>query len=106
MIPPVASRMPVRPRCLFVDRETFLRYALGHSSARHCLRNGFDAGGDGREVTPWEMERLWGRGEEVILAGAEETRSSLRGPGRTNATDRVQYQDTVIGGYYNLLTWA
>ena len=29
---------------------------------RHCLRNGFDAGADGREVIPWEIERSWSRG--------------------------------------------
>ena len=29
---------------------------------RHCLRNGFDAGADGREVILWEIEPSWSRG--------------------------------------------
>jgi hypothetical protein len=31
-------------------------------NTKHCLRNGFDAGADRREVTLWEMERSRGRG--------------------------------------------
>ena len=29
---------------------------------RHCLRNGFDAGAEGKEVILWEIEHSWSRG--------------------------------------------
>ncbi len=40
-------------------------------SIRHCLRNGFDAGADSREVIPWEIERSWSRGAvSVAIKGS------------------------------------
>ena len=32
------------------------------TGSRHCLRNGFDAGADGKEVILWEIEHSWSRG--------------------------------------------
>ena len=36
--------------------------AVDYGVSRHGLRNGFNAGADGREVILWEMEPSWSHG--------------------------------------------
>ncbi len=52
---------------------------VSHRAFRHGLRNGFDAGADGREVILWEMEPSWSRGAVgVAIKGSWSVVAAMR----------------------------